>query len=191
MDYTKFGTAASPAIIPDDSDAASAPKSYLQFVGGKACKSDSGCSLAPVPQSGSALSFPDALGVVGLVLPDKNPLLSMVTLLGAAIATGNAVLQSSDLPAGLVNVISGNRDQLTVALANHSVIKAIWYWGSAEGCQYLQHTCTSPLKTLRLFCQKDEQEKDGGKDWTQSHPLLMEEMWRNAVQWKSVWIPTA
>lgn len=42
------------------------------------------------------------------------------------------VLQASDLPAGLVNVISGSRDQLTVALANHSVIKAIWYWGSAE-----------------------------------------------------------
>ncbi|XP_022603754.1 aldehyde dehydrogenase family 16 member A1 [Seriola dumerili] len=308
MDYTKFGTAASPAIIPDDSDAASAPKSYLQFVGGKACKSESGCTVAvqppgggsvlaycpdggrkdvrnaveaaikvqpswmkkspsaraqslyslakgleakrrdiavsinvqtglsmdeaekevdlssarlndwaaycdkvqggtlPVPQSGSALSLPEALGVVGLVLPDKNALLSMVTLLGAAVATGNAVimvpseknplpvlafvqvLQSSDLPAGLVNVISGSRDQLTVALANHSVIKAIWYWGSAEGCQYLQHTCTSPLKTLRLFCQE---ERDGGKDWTQSHPSLLEEMWRNAVQWKSVWIPTA
>ncbi|XP_071330806.1 aldehyde dehydrogenase family 16 member A1 [Trachinotus anak] len=307
MDYTKFGTAASPAIIPDGSDAASAPKSYLQFVGGKACKSDSGCSVAvrppggtsvlaycpdggrkdvrnaveaaikvqpgwmkkspsaraqslyslakgleakrrdiavsinvqtglsmdeaekevdlssarlsdwaaycdkvqggtlPMPQSGSALSLPEALGVVGLILPDKNPLLSMVTLLGAAIATGNAVimvpsqknplpvlafiqvLQSSDLPAGLVNVISGSRDQLTVALANHSVIKAIWYWGSTEGCQYLQHTCTSPLKTLRLFCQKDEEQRD----WTQSRPSLLEEMWRNAVQWKSVWIPTA
>ncbi|XP_070704661.1 aldehyde dehydrogenase family 16 member A1 [Pempheris klunzingeri] len=307
MDYSKFGTAASPAIIPDNSDPASAPKSYLHFVGGKACKSVSGCSVAvqsewgdgasayypdggrkdirnaveaavkvqpgwmkkspsvraqslyslakgleakrrdiassisnqmdeaekevelsiarlsdwaaycdkiqggalPLPQSGSALSLPEALGVVGVVLPDKNPLLSMVTLLGAAIATGNAVvmvpsqkyplpalafvqvLQSSDLPAGLVNVVAGNRDQLTVALANHSVIKAIWYWGSAEGCQYLQHTCTSPLKTLRLFCQKDEEGKAGGRDWTQSHPSLLEEMWRNAVQWKSVWIPTA
>ncbi len=42
------------------------------------------------------------------------------------------VLQSSDLPAGLVNIIAGSRDKLTVALANHSVIKAIWYWGSAE-----------------------------------------------------------
>lgn len=42
------------------------------------------------------------------------------------------VLQSSDLPAGLVNIITGSRDQLTAALANHSVIKAIWYWGSAE-----------------------------------------------------------
>ncbi|XP_058509018.1 aldehyde dehydrogenase family 16 member A1 [Solea solea] len=306
LDYTKFGTAASPAIIvPDES--ASSPKSYLQFVGGKACKAESGCSVAvqppgggsvlaycpdggrkdvrnaveaaskvqpgwmkkspsaraqslyslaknleskkkdmaaslsiqgtlsaeeaenevdissarlsdwaayceklqggslPMPQSGSALSIPEALGVVGLVLPDKNPLLSMVTLLGAAIATGNAVimvpsqknplpalafiqvLQASDLPAGLVNIISGSRDQLTVALANHSVLKAIWYWGSAEGRQYLQYSCTCPLKTLRLSCQTD----DGGMDWTQSHPSLLEDMWRSAVQWKSVWIPTA
>ncbi|XP_029013936.1 aldehyde dehydrogenase family 16 member A1 isoform X2 [Betta splendens] len=306
MDYTKFGTGTFPVIIPEYSDQANASKSYLQFVGGKACKSVSGCSLSvqppggsgvlaycpdggrkdvrnaveaaikvqsgwikkgptahaqslyslakgleakrqdfvmsvsiqtglsmdeaekevelsiarlsdwasycdkiqggtlPMPKSGSAYTLPEALGVVGVILPDKNPLLSMVTVLGAAIATGNAivmvpsqkyplpaldfiqVLQVSDLPAGLVNVISGGKDQLTVALANHSVIKAIWYWGSAEGCQYLQYTCTTPLKTLCLFCQNDEEEE---KDWT--HPSLLEEMWRNAVQWKSVWIPTA
>lgn len=42
------------------------------------------------------------------------------------------VLQSADLPAGLVNIVTGSRDQLTAALANHSVIKAIWYWGNAE-----------------------------------------------------------
>uniref|UniRef100_A0A3Q3LP88 Aldehyde dehydrogenase 16 family, member A1 n=1 Tax=Labrus bergylta TaxID=56723 RepID=A0A3Q3LP88_9LABR len=308
LDYSKFGTTASPTVIPDDSDPASAPKPYLQFVGGKACKSVSGCSVAiqspgggsvlaycpdggrkdvrnaveaaikvqpgwmkkspsaraqslyslakgleakrkdistsinvqtglsmeeaekevelsiirlsdwaaycdkvqggtvPMPQSGSALSYAEALGVLGVILPDKNPLLSMVTLLGAAVATGNAVilvpsekyplpalafiqvLQASDLPAGLVNVISGSKDQLTAALAHHSVIKAIWYWGKAEGCQFLQYTCTSPLKTLRLFCQNDAGE-DGGKDWC--HSLVLEEMWRNAVQWKSVWIPTA
>uniref|UniRef100_A0A3B4GPD8 Aldehyde dehydrogenase 16 family member A1 n=1 Tax=Pundamilia nyererei TaxID=303518 RepID=A0A3B4GPD8_9CICH len=161
----------------------------------------------PMPNSGSALSIPEALGVMGVVLPDYNPLLSMVTVLGATIATGNAVimvpsqkyplpvlafikvLQSSDLPAGLVNVITGSRDQLTVALANHSVIKAIWYWGSAEGCQYLQYTCTSPLKTLRL-CE-DQEGKDGELDWTRCRPSFLEEMWRSTVQWKSVWIPTA
>lgn len=160
----------------------------------------------PMPQSGSALSYADALGVVGVVLPDKNPVLSMVTLLGAAVATGNAVilvpshrfplpalafiqvLQASDLPAGLVNVITGRRDQVTAALANHSVIKAIWYWGSPEGCQYLQYTCTKPLKTLHLCCQNSDGE-DRGKDWC--HSMVMEEMWRKAVQWKSVWIPTA
>ncbi|XP_077354746.1 aldehyde dehydrogenase family 16 member A1 isoform X4 [Festucalex cinctus] len=161
----------------------------------------------PVPQSGAGFSIPEALGVVGVVLPDKHPLLSMVTLLGAALASGNAVvmvpsqeyplpaltfiqvLLSSDLPAGLVNIVTGRRDQLTKALASHSVIKAIWYWGNSEGCQYLQYTCTSPLKTLRLFCQID---KDGNHcitDWT--HASVLEEFWRNAVQWKSVWIPTA
>lgn len=45
-----------------------------------------------MPQSGTALSFPEALGVIGVVLPDKNPLLSLVTLLGAAVASGNAVV---------------------------------------------------------------------------------------------------
>lgn len=48
--------------------------------------------LQPMPQSGIALSFPEALGVIGVVLPDKNPLLSLVTLLGAAVASGNAVV---------------------------------------------------------------------------------------------------
>lgn len=311
LDYSKFGTETSQAVIPDIPDGASMPQSYLQFVGGKACKSVSGCSMAvqapgggsvlgfcpdggrkdvrnaveaaikaqpgwmkkspsaraqslyalakglesrrkdvsasvgtqlgvsldeadrevelsvarlnvwaaycdkvqggslPMPQSGTALSFPEPLGVVGIVLPDEAPLLSMVTVLGAAIATGNAVilvpsqkfplpalafiqvLQSSDLPAGLVNVIPGKRDQLTAALGNHSVIKAIWYWGSAEGCQYLQYTCTNPLKTLRLFWQKDGEGGDTGSAWAQSHPALLEELWRNAVQWKTVWIPTA
>ncbi|KAM9783853.1 aldehyde dehydrogenase family 16 member A1 [Syngnathus typhle] len=161
----------------------------------------------PVPQSGTGLSIPEALGVLGVVLPNKHLLLSMVTLLGAALTSGNAivmvpsqeyplpalafiqVLLSSDLPAGLVSIITGRRDQLTKALANHSVIKAIWYWGNSNGCQYLRYTCTSPLKTLRLFCQKDEDGKHCGEDWT--HPSVLEELWRNAVQWKSVWIPTA
>lgn len=306
LDFAKFGVAAPVTIIPDDSDPASAPKFYQQFIGGKACKSDSGGSVAvksadgakvlaycpdggrkdvrnaveaatkvqpgwmkkslsaraqslytlakslearkkdfvvcltqqtgasaesadnevelsvtrlndwaalcdkmhggtlPMPQPGSALSIADPQGVIGMVLPDKSPLLSTVTLLGAAIATGNAViivpsqknplptltfiqvLQSSDLPAGLVNIISGSKDQLTAALANHSVIKAIWYWGSAEGCQYLQHTCTSPLKTL--ICQKDD---EGDSEWVRGDLPFLEHKWRCAVQWKTVWIPTA
>lgn len=59
--------------------------------------------LQPMPQSGLGLSLPDALGVVAVVLPDRNPLLSLVTVLGAAIATGNAIIlvpsQKCPLPA--------------------------------------------------------------------------------------------
>ncbi|KAG7278736.1 hypothetical protein CRUP_008348 [Coryphaenoides rupestris] len=305
LDYDKFGSTVSSTLVPT----ASAPKLYQQFVGGKSCKSESGCSVAvrapdgagvlaycpdggrkdvrnaveaaskvqpgwmkkgpsaraqslyslakgleakrkelatsistqtglsldeadqevelsvgrltdwaarcaqtqggapAVPQAGSALSLPQALGVVGVVLPDNQPLLSLVTLLGAAVAMGNAVvmvpsqrypipaltfiqvLQASDLPAGLVNIISGARDQLTVALANHNVIKAIWYWGSPEGCQYLQHTCTGPFKTLWLHSQAHG---DQGTRWALAPgAALLEETWHNATQWMSIWIPTA
>lgn len=44
------------------------------------------------PQSGSALSTPEAIGVLGVILPSSKPLLSLVSLLGAAVAMGNAVV---------------------------------------------------------------------------------------------------
>ncbi|XP_050955360.1 aldehyde dehydrogenase family 16 member A1 isoform X1 [Labeo rohita] len=160
------------------------------------------------PQSGTALSTPEALGVLGVILPNSKPLLSLVSLLGAAIAMGNAVvmvpsekyplpalefiqvLQASDIPGGLVSIITGGRDQLTHSLANHSVIQSIWYWGSKEGCQFLQYSCVSPLKHLWLHCEEEE-EKEAGQNWTSSNPSLQEELWRKAVVWKSIWIPTA
>uniref|UniRef100_A0A8C2DNJ5 Aldehyde dehydrogenase 16 family, member A1 n=2 Tax=Cyprinus carpio TaxID=7962 RepID=A0A8C2DNJ5_CYPCA len=164
-------------------------------------------SLKFLPQSGYPLSSPEALGVVGVILPNSKPLLSLVSLLGAAIAMGNAVvmvpsekyplpalefiqvLQASDIPGGLVSIITGGRDQLTQALANHSVIQSIWYWGSKEGCQFLQYSCVSPLKRLWLHCEEEE-EREAGQNWTSSNPSLQEELWRKAVVWKSIWIPT-
>lgn len=56
-----------------------------------------------MPLSGFAISVPEAVGVVGVVLPDNNPLYSLVTVLGAAVAAGNAVIivpsQKYPLPA--------------------------------------------------------------------------------------------
>ncbi|MCJ8738921.1 hypothetical protein PDJAM_G00041140 [Pangasius djambal] len=159
-----------------------------------------------LPHTGSALSTPEALGVVGVVLPDTKPLLSMVSILGATVSVGNAivmvpsekfplpaldfipVLQASDIPAGVVSVISGGKDQLTQALANHNEIQAVWYWGSTEGRQFLQHC--SPLKRLWLHCEEEE-DKDGRKFWIEPSFSMQEEMWRECVVWKSVWIPTA
>ncbi|XP_060758360.1 aldehyde dehydrogenase family 16 member A1 isoform X2 [Neoarius graeffei] len=158
-----------------------------------------------LPQTGSALSTPEALGVVGVVLPDSKPLLSMVSVLGATVSMGNAVimvpsekfplpaldfipvLQASDVPVGVVSVISGGKDQLTQALANHNEVQAVWYWGSAKGCQFLQHC--SPLKRLWLHCEEEDENRR--KFWTKPSSSMQEEMWRECVVWKSVWIPTA
>lgn len=80
-----------------------------------------------MPQSGSAFSLPEALGVMGVVLPDRNPLLSMVMVLGAAVATGNAVImvpsQKYPLPAltfiqvstGIVNVLCFKINKASIA----------------------------------------------------------------------------
>ncbi|KAI5627318.1 aldehyde dehydrogenase family 16 member A1 isoform X1, partial [Silurus asotus] len=159
-----------------------------------------------LPQTGSSVSTPEALGVVGVVLPDTKPLLSMVSVLGATVSVGNAViivtsekfplpaldfipvLQASEVPAGVVSVISGGKDQLTQALANHNEIQAVWYWGSAQGRQFLQHC--SPLKRLWLHCEEEEDE-NGREFWTKPSFSMQEEMWRECVVWKSVWIPTA
>lgn len=57
-----------------------------------------------------------------------------------------------------------------------------------QGRQFLQHC--SPLKRLWLHCEEEEDE-DGGKFWTKPSFSMQEEMWRECVVWKSVWIPTA
>ncbi|KAF7690012.1 hypothetical protein HF521_011816 [Silurus meridionalis] len=144
-----------------------------------------------LPQTGSSVSTPEALGVVGVVLPDTKPLLSMVSVLGATVSVGNAViivtsekfplpaldfisvLQASEVTAGVVSVISGGKDQLTQALANHNEIQAVWYWGSAEHC--------SPLKRLWLHCEEEEDE-NGRKFWTKPSFSMQEEMWRECVK---------
>uniref|UniRef100_A0A672KGJ8 Aldehyde dehydrogenase 16 family, member A1 n=1 Tax=Sinocyclocheilus grahami TaxID=75366 RepID=A0A672KGJ8_SINGR len=139
------------------------------------CDKEQGGTPFP-PQSGSALSTPEALGVLGVILPNSKPLLSLVSLLGPAVAMGNAVimvpsekyplpalefiqvLQASDIPGGLVSIITGGRDH--------------------------------PLKRLWLHCEEEE-EREAGRNWTSSNPSLQEELWRKAVVWKSIWIPTA
>jgi acyl-CoA reductase-like NAD-dependent aldehyde dehydrogenase len=106
--------------------------------------------LAPVlggvnPVAAPFLSFslPEPTGVVGVVAPDEPELLGLVAELAPAIAAGNTVvaivseaaplagldlgevLGVSDVPGGVVNLLSGRRDELTAALAGHPDLNAI------------------------------------------------------------------
>lgn len=66
------------------------------------------------------------------------------------------VLQACDLPAGLVSILTGRRDQLTAALANHSVIKTIWYWGSPEVRTECLYSRAGVRATLHEFLALDD-----------------------------------
>ena len=99
--------------------------------------------INPVAAPFLSFSMPEPTGVVGLVAPDEPPLLGLIAELAPVLAAGNTavaivselrplpaldlaeVLGVSDLPGGVVNLISGRRGELALALAGHHDVDAI------------------------------------------------------------------
>lgn len=115
-------------------------------------------SVNPVESSHFNFSYPEPTGVVGLIAPENNGLLSIISLIAPAIAGGNAViiiadenhslsaidfsevLHASDVPAGVVNILTGSKTELLKQFATHMDVNAVVYAG----------TNTDDLKTLQL-----------------------------------------
>lgn len=151
------------------------------------------------PMKGITLAMNEPFGVMGVVCPDNSPLLSMVSLLAPAIAMGNRVvllpsekhpliatdfyqlLETSDVPGGVVNIVTGERDTLAKVLAEHLQVDALWYFGTAAGNALVELASVANLK--RTWAQ-------GGAeyDWfapdTQGQRFLQE-----ACQVKNIWVP--
>jgi acyl-CoA reductase-like NAD-dependent aldehyde dehydrogenase len=99
--------------------------------------------INPVAAPFLSFSLPEPTGVVGIVAPDAPPLLGLIAELAPALAGGNVgvavlsennplpgldlaeVLGVSDVPAGVVNLLSGRRGELATALAAHRDLNAI------------------------------------------------------------------
>ena len=103
------------------------------------------------PYRNVTLAMPEPIGVMGIVCPDAAPLLGLVSTVSPAIAMGNTVivvpsataplaaidfyqvLDTSDLPGGVVNIVTGLAQELTPVLAAHDDVDGIWYFGSGGG----------------------------------------------------------
>ncbi len=90
----------------------------------------------------------EPLGVLAIACPDEAPLLAFTSLWAPAVAMGNRVvvvpsqthplaatdfyqvLETSDMPAGVVNIVTGARAELTKTMAEHNGVEAIWYFGT-------------------------------------------------------------
>ena len=142
----------------------------------------------------------EPIGVIGIVCPERYPLLAFVTLLAAAIARGNTtvlvpsqrhplpaldcyqLLDTSDLPPGVVNIVSGPRAALRDILAAHDDVDALWYFGSAAGCAQVERLSAGNLKRTWVLPEDDwpwEDEAANASEW-----LL-----RQATQVKNTWLP--
>ncbi|MFN8095234.1 MAG: aldehyde dehydrogenase family protein [Vicinamibacteria bacterium] len=148
------------------------------------------------PLRNVTLAMNEAVGTVGVLCPDEAPLLAFVTLVGGAIAMGNTVvavpserhplaatdlyqvLETSDVPAGVVNIVTGGRDELAKVLAEHADVDACWYFGGAEGAALVERASVSNLK----------------QTWTTALPLDwakadLRVLLRHATQVKNIWVP--
>jgi aldehyde dehydrogenase (NAD+) len=96
------------------------------------------------------IAMPEPLGVVGVATPERLPLLGLVSAVGPLVAMGNAVvavpgagplvatdfyqvLDTSDVPAGVVNILTGDRHELVETLAGHYDVDGLWYFGADPG----------------------------------------------------------
>ena len=151
-----------------------------------------------VPIRGVALAMNEPIGVVGVASPDESPLLGFISLVAPLIATGNTVIaipsephplaatdlyqvfETSDLPGGVVNIVTGARDPLAKVLAEHDDVEAMWYSGSDDGVKLVELASASNMK--RTFCPSS------GTDWF-SDEGEGREFLREACQVKNIWIP--
>ncbi len=146
------------------------------------------------------LTLNEPFGTMGLIAPDEAPLLGLMSLLLPALAMGNRavaiasqsrplvaarlyqVLETSDIPAGVANLLTGERDALAKVLAEHDDVAALWYCGSAEGAALVEAASAGNLKPVWT---------DGGlmRDWLDPAQGQGAEFLRRATQVKTVWLP--
>ncbi|CAG9256983.1 Aldehyde dehydrogenase (NAD+) [Paraburkholderia unamae] len=151
------------------------------------------------PLRGVALAMHEALGVVGVACPDEAPLLAFVSLIAPALAMGNRVValaseasplaatdfyqvvETSDVPAGALNILTGERAALLPALAKHDDVDALWCFGAAGDSALAERESVGNLK--RTFVDHGR-EVDWFDRTSAGLPFL-----RQAVQVKNIWIP--
>ena len=152
------------------------------------------------PLRGVVLAMKETIGVIGMACPEEYPLLGFVSLVAPAIAMGNTVvvipsqqsplsatdcyqvLETSDLPGGVVNIVTGDRDTLSQVLADHDDVEAMWYFGSAEGCKRVELASAGNMK--RTWVNYGHL-----RNWLDPVQGEGEEFLRESTHVKNIWVP--
>jgi aldehyde dehydrogenase (NAD+) len=142
----------------------------------------------------------EPLGTIGIVCPDEFPLLAFVSAVASALAMGNTVVavpserwplaatdlyqvfDTSDVPAGAINIVTGGRDALAKVLAAHDDLDGVWYFGGKEGSAAVERASTGNLKRTWVSYGI-------ARDWTSPEQGAGEEFLRQAIQVKNIWVP--
>lgn len=146
------------------------------------------------------LAMPEAVGVMAVICPEENPLLGFISTVIPAIAMGNRVvvipsekhpfsatdfyqiLETSDVPAGTVNIVTGPKDDLAKELAKHYNVEGIWYFGTAQGSKDVEALSADSMKRSWVNYGKY-------RNWLKPAHGEGTEFLRHATEIKNIWIP--
>lgn len=152
------------------------------------------------PMRNVTLAMHEPIGTVGVVCPIDAPLLGFLSLVLPVIAMGNTaiavpseaypliagelyqVFDTSDLPAGTINIVTGRASELTKILAEHDDVDAVWFYGDEAGSALAKSLSAGNLKQVwtnegRAIDWFDAKQADGR--WLLDH----------ASQVKNIWVP--
>jgi len=157
-------------------------------------------TVQATPLKNFTFAVHEPLGTIGIVAPDESPLLAFCSLFAPALAMGNAavivpserwplaatdlyqVFDTSDVPAGVINIVTGGRDALAKVLAQHDDLDGVWYFGGREGSAQVEKASIGNLK--RTWASNGV-----ARDWADPEQGSGEEFLRQAVQVKNIWVP--
>src|SRR5256885_13951268 len=141
----------------------------------------------------------EPIGVRGIACSEEHPLLGFVSLVAPAVAVGNTVvavpsearplaatelytvLEASDVPAGVINIVTGAKDALTKVLAEHDDVDAVWYFGNQTAGAEVERASAGNMK--RAWGEGEP------RDWSDGQQGGGRGILGQATQVKNIWTP--
>ena len=147
-----------------------------------------------------SLAMNEALGTVGVICPESTPLLGFLSMVLPLVAAGNCVvavpsaayplivgdlyqvLETSDVPGGVINMVTGRPLELMKVLAEHDDVDALWCYGDESLCATAKRLSAGNLK--QVWTNEGRHidffsERYGEGRWYLDH----------AHQVKNIWVP--
>ena len=150
-----------------------------------------------VPIRGVAIAMKESVGVIGALCADEAPLLGLVSAMAPAIAMGNRtvlvasepyplaatdfyqILETSDVPAGVVNILTGSHSELAKPLASHLNVDAVWSFSSTDLSKEIEAVSAGNLKRTWV-------NNATAFDWGVDHSRRFLQA---ATEVKNIWVP--
>ena len=153
------------------------------------------------PMRGLTLAVKEPIGIIASLMCEYNPLLSLTTTISSLFANGNAslivpsektsliatslyqVFETSDIPAGSINILTSRNNELNTTLAQHENIDGIWSFSnnSSTRSDIIKDTV---FNLKRYWCPKNNR-----IDWSNESEEFLNSFLYESSQVKNIWIP--